>query len=281
MIARVFPRKTKASPDDDLAFFGPLPRAIRNSDEHGISEVHVSVTFTYDLSKAEKLAKSWEKLGVPVRIGGPAFGDRNGDFVPRLYIRTGITFTSRGCNNRCWFCRVWRDCGGLRELEIKDGWNVMDDNICATSEAHFRAVMEMLKRQPQRPIFTGGIEAKILQPWQASLLREVKTRRLYCAYDTPDDLEPLVYAGRILREAGFTFASHSLCCYCLIGYKGDTFDAAEKRLKQTIRAGFVPYAMLYRDKQGAVDQEWRKFQREWCRPQIVGAKLREFKEVQP
>ena len=277
MIARVFPRKTKISPDDEYTFFGPLPRVIRNSDDHGIDEVHISVTFTYDIPKAEKLVKSWEKLGVPVKIGGPAFGDRNGDFTPEMYVRKGITFTSRGCKNRCWFCSVWRDCGGLRELEIKDGWHICDDNICATSEAHFRAVMEMLKRQPHRPIFTGGIEAKILQPWQAELLHEVKTQRLYCAYDTPDDLEPLIEAGKMLRNAGFV-SGHKLACYCLIGYKGDTFEKAEKRMEQTIKAGFMPFAMLYRDKQGQVDKEWRRFQREWCRPQIVGYKMRQYEE---
>lgn len=85
-IARVFPRKTKATPTDDLAFTGPLPRSILKTGG-GIDEVHVSVTFTYDIPKAEKLAKSWEKLGVPVKIGGPAFGDRNGDFTPGLYVK--------------------------------------------------------------------------------------------------------------------------------------------------------------------------------------------------
>ena len=107
-------------------------------------------------------------------------------------------------------------------------------------------------------------------------MKEIKTKRLYCAYDTPDDLEPLIDAGKMFRNAGFTVASHSLCCYVLIGYHGDTFEKAEKRLIQTIQAGFVPYAMLYRDKNGQVDKEWRAFQREWCRPIIVGSKLKQF-----
>lgn len=274
-VARVFPRKTKATPTDSLAFTGPLPREIRKTGG-AIDEVHVSVTFTYDIPKAERLAASWRRLGVPVRMGGPAFGDRNGGFVPGLYVKPGITFTSRGCPNKCWFCSVWKDCIGFRELEIKDGWNICDDNILAASEPHFRAVCGMLKRQPERPVFTGGIEAKILKPWQAELLKEIKTKRLYCAYDTPDDLEPLVEAGKIFRRAGFTTASHSLCCYVLIGYTGDTFEKAERRLVQTIQAGFVPYAMLYRDKEGNVDKQWRTFQREWCRPIIVGSKVSKF-----
>lgn len=103
----------------------------------------------------------------------------------------------------------------------------------------------------------------------------IGTKRAYFAYDTPDDLEPLIEAGKMMREAGFTIQSHALACYCLIGYRGDTFERAEKRLFQAVAAGFVPYAMLYRDDQGETDPQWRKFQREWLRPQIVTTKMRE------
>ena len=107
-------------------------------------------------------------------------------------------------------------------------------------------------------------------------MKEASTKRLYCAYDTPDDYEPLLQAGRIFQEAGFTKASHALCCYVLVGYRGDTFEKAEKRLVDTVKAGFMPYAMLYKDKNGTVDEEWRKFQREWCRPIIVATKVKEI-----
>ena len=272
-IARVFPRKTKATPDDPLAFIGPPTRKVL--DGGGFDEVHVSVTFTYDIPKAEAIARKWERAGVPVHIGGPAFGDRMGDFTPGLYIKNGYTFTSRGCPNRCWFCSVYEAAHGeIKELPVTDGWNILDDNLLATSPEHFRAVIEMLKRQPERPILTGGIEPALVQPWNAQLIKSAGTKRLYCAYDTPDDYEPLMEAGRIFQEAGFTKTSHALCCYVLIGYRGDTFEKAEKRLTDTIRAGFMPYAMLYKDQDGAVDETWRKFQREWCRPLIVATKVK-------
>lgn len=62
----------------------------------------------------------------------------------------------------------------------------------------------------------------------------------------------------------------------LCGYDGDSFEDAEKRLAQTMRAGFVPYAMLFRGEDGKYDPEWRRFQREWCRPIITGKKFNEF-----
>lgn len=268
-IARVFPRKTAGTPDDPLAFFGPPPMLTLPK----IDEVRVSVTFTYDKPKAEELAYQWEMVGVPVRVGGPAYDDPGGEFVSGLYLKQGYTITSRGCNNKCWFCMASQREGRLRELEIKDGWDILDNNLLQCSEEHIRAVFEMLKRQPHRPKFTGGLESKELKPWHCELLREARPERMYFAYDTPDDYEPLMEAGRMLMDTGFTPQSHVMGCYTLIGYRGDTFDKAQARLEQTIEAGFMPYAMLYRDKSGQVDQEWAKFQREWLRPAIVAKRF--------
>ena len=271
-IARVFPRRTAATPNDELVLFGPPPMLALPE----IDEVHVSVTFTYDKAKAEQLAEDWRWAGVPVKVGGPAYDDpAEGEFIPGLYIKKGYTITSRGCNNKCWFCLAPRREGKLRELDIKDGWDVLDNNLLQCSEEHIRAVFEMLKRQPVRPKFTGGLEAKELKPWHCDLLREAKAQRMYFAYDTPDDYEPLVSAGKMLRDAGITPQSHVASCYNLIGYKGDTFEKAQKRLEDTINAGFMPYAMLYRDNSGNVDKQWQRFQREWLRPAIVSHKFGE------
>ncbi|MFZ3132715.1 MAG: hypothetical protein WA125_16840 [Desulfosporosinus sp.] len=267
-IARVFPRITKATPADDLVFTDCPPMFMPEVDE-----VHISVAFTYDMKRAEWLEMQWRGVGVPVKMGGPAFNERSEEFIPGRYIKEGYTISSRGCPNNCWFCMVPKREGKLREYKIKDGWNILDDNFLACSDDHIKEVFSMLKRQKERPEFTGGLEAKILKPWHAEKLYEAKTKRMYFAYDTPDDYEPLVYAGRLLKDVGFKVSSHTACCYVLIGYKGDTFDKAEKRLNDTIRAGFMPYAMLYKDKNGNTDETWAGYQREWLRPMIVASKM--------
>lgn len=274
-IARVFPRKTSMTPSDALAFVNSPPPLLAMPE---VNEVHISVAFTWDMPTAEQLYTMWKAVGVPVKMGGPAFNKKGGEFVPGRYVKAGCTITSRGCPNHCWFCAVPKREGGLTELPIHDGWNVLDDNLLACSDEHVEAVFQMLDRQPHRATFTGGLEAKILKPWHAKRLKEIKAARMYFAYDTPDDYEPLVEAGKILRAEGHTLESHNLCCYNLIGFKGDTFEKAEKRLTDTIRAGFMPYAMLYRADDGIRDKNWMKFQREWCRASIVGAKISELKK---
>ena len=52
-IARVFPRKTAATPSDELVFFEQPPMLTLPE----IDEVHVSVAFTYDIKRAEVLGK--------------------------------------------------------------------------------------------------------------------------------------------------------------------------------------------------------------------------------
>jgi hypothetical protein len=274
-LARVFPRRTKATPTDKLVFTdGPgvfLPE---------IDEVHVSVTFSWDTARAEQLAREWERVA-PVKIGGPAIGTRGEDFEPGVYLRHGYVITSRGCPRRCWFCNVWRRDGAVRELPIRDGWNVQDDNLLACSEEHVRAVFAMLKRQKQRAWFTGGLDARLLQDWHIDLLWDLKPKQMFFAYDTPGDYEPLVEAGKRLYAAGWTFAGHRLRAYVLIGHPRDTLADAERRLRQTVDAGFMPMAMLWGDGREPPSQEWRRLQRTWARPAATARAIEGRPEPEP
>lgn len=124
-VLRVFVRRTSYTPTDELAFVGPPPfkELIPKHDE-----VHVSCIFTWDMDEAEDLAYQWEgATNKPVKLGGPAYHSPCEDFVPGLYVRKGIIFTSRGCNNNCPWCGVREMEGKLRELPIspgKYGWPV-------------------------------------------------------------------------------------------------------------------------------------------------------------
>jgi hypothetical protein len=261
------------TPDDDLVRIGVGPGLFDECDN-----VKISVAFTWDLPLAESLFKQWSFVS-PTEIGGPALMTRGESFEPGEFVKQGFTITSRGCPNKCWFCSVWRREGaGIRELEIHDGYDVLDDNLLACSDDHVRRVFDMLAKQKQRPKFTGGLEAKILKPWHCERLKALKPERLYFAYDTPDDYEPLVEAGKMLRASGFTTASHTLSSYVLCGYPRDTFDGAEIRMRQTIAAGFTPMAMLYMDSEGCRDDDWRAWARRWARPSIVYSSARKINQ---
>jgi len=228
------------------------------------------VAFTWDLRIAEQLAKAWEPVA-PVKIGGPATGDTGGEFVPGMYVKSGYIIHSRGCPNSCWFC-VERNTN-LRLLSIHDGWNDLSSNLLACPEHHVREVVAAMQRGKKqfgrRPEFTGGLEADRLQQWHVDLLRKLRPKQMFFAYDTPDDLNPLRRAGEMLLAAGWTVKSHSLRAYVLSGYPKDTFEAAAKRLRDVQSAGFMPMAMLYRDKSGRRSADWMRWQKQWARPVLI------------
>jgi hypothetical protein len=272
-LVRVFPRRTRASPDDELAFFGPPPFLVE------ADEVHIDVTFTADKLRAEKLAEQWQEIA-PVKVGGVAYSDRGQEFVPGKYIKHGYTFTSRGCPERCWYCSVWKRDPAIRLLPIQDGWNILDDNLLACPEDHFRAVIDMLSRQKRRVEFTGGLQASRLTDWHVDGFAKLKPRPVcFFAYDDPDKckkspLEAMRAAAKKMLAAGFTTASHRLRTFVFIGFPQDTFEKAEARLREMVSIGFTPYAMLWQPETPSAERyrpsaDWKRFQRGWARPALI------------
>ena len=268
---RVFPRRTRATPDDALAYVGP-PDLFAQADR-----IDLSVAFTWDKPRAEQLAEEWRHVA-PVTVGGVAYGDPGAEFKPGRYIKAGYTFTSRGCPRRCYFCSVWKRDPVPRLLPIQECWNILDDNLLACPRGHVEEVFAMLRRQRRRCAFTGGLEARALEDYQVGLLADLRPRpTCFWAYDPGDPYETLQSAAQRLLQAGFSARSHRLRCYVLIGFPKDTMDKAEQRLQAMLGLGFTPMAMLWRPEMLSAQKwepgpEWRPFQRRWCRPAIIHAR---------
>lgn len=263
-VIRVFPRRTKATPDDELAFVGEPPKSqllyLPEADE-----VQVSVTFTWDRPEAERLAGIWSFFYPQVKLGGPAYDDPGDAFEPGMYLRPGYVITTRGCPNTCPYCFVPEREGALRELPVRDGHDVLDNNLLAASRGHIEAVLAMLRRQKERARFTGGFEARRVEPWFAAALKEIRTATGFLAYDRPGDRKVVAEAAKLLLPC---FTKRRLGCYVLCGYVGDTIEAAKERCQYVQDLGMMAFAMFYRDRdwQGRVPSDWQAF----IRPHLRG-----------
>lgn len=244
-----------------MAFVGdpPLFRPGNRS-----TPVRVSVTFKWHRREAERLAAAWGQFYDDVQIGGPAYGDPGGEFVPGRFIKAGCTITSRGCPKRCGWCDVPGREGEIRELEIKPGWIVQDNNLLACSEKHIRAVFEMLQQQPRRIYFNGGLDKHYLKDWHRPLFDSVRLGELWFACDTASDLVGLERAVRILD--GIPLRKRR--CYTMIGYDGETLLEAERRIERVFELGFMPFTQLFQpnDAPKTYPIEWRQLRTKWCRP---------------
>lgn len=260
---RVFPRRTTATPSDDGVRFGPPNIWDR---KQGVDEVHISVIFTLDKDRAEQLAEVWREIAGKVKVDGPAYINAGGDFTPGLYLKPGDVITSRGCPNKCWFCRVWRTEGHeIRELEVKDGYNVRDNNLLACSREHIEAVFDMLERQPYKARFTGGLEAARLEHWHIERLLNLHPNTAWFSYDKAEEWEPLVRASEMFLQHRKNVPSWA-SCYVLMGWPKDTMEAADRRCEKVVELGFQPHAMLYDEGvhwREPEKSQWRNLKNEW------------------
>ncbi len=267
-IARVFPSKTSFTPDDKDSYgFGEPPLLLPMDYD----EIHISVTFTWDLKHINWLEKQWSVVA-PVKVGGPAVKMEPDDyFQPGMYLKKGITITSRGCPNICRFCSVKRD---LIELEIKEGNIIQDNNILACSGRHLENVFEMLKGQKMIS-FSGGLDVFRITEKIVENLRGLKIDQLFISYDRKGQISALKGAIRILRKY---FPLRYIRCYVLIGYNGDTIEEAKERLLSVYNLGALPFAMLYRKNDGNRNQkglDWMQLQRLWTRPALYKKLIKE------
>lgn len=270
---RVFARKTKWTPTDRLAFFDEPPLF-----EPPDLPVMVSVTFTWDIARGRRLLAAWRQRWHRMNktqfhkarknwpwIGGPAFNHPGGEFEPGRYIKLGVTITSRGCPKRCDFCLVPQREGPLRELQIKPGHIVQDNNLLACTVKHIETVFEMLTWQPEPIEFKGGLDIDYMRPWHIDLLKKIRLKAIWVACDTQDDIPRLDKAADLLSD----FSIEKKRCYVLVGYGGETQDQARARLETIYAKGFLPFAQLYRDTSSKESRgDWRNFCYYWSTPRL-------------
>ncbi len=257
---RVFPRKTKWTPDDDMSFVG-LPPLIKPDT----GKVKISVTFTWDIPLAYRLLREWKMYYNDVQIGGPAFGSYAGEFKPGLFVKKGVTITSRGCNRMCKWCLVPERESNIRELKIKPGWIVQDNNLLQCSSQHIEAVFDMLRYQKNPISFNGGLDSRLLTPWHVGRLACLKIKELWFSCDTDGNMKYLKRVSQLLDGINI----NKKRCYVLIGFNSESLSQAENRLKRVYKLGFLPFAQLYKNNKPINwNKEWKQLARKWSRPAI-------------
>lgn len=270
-IIRVFPRRTNLTPTDEYAFYDVPGMFIPNHDE-----VHICTVFTWDIKRGEWLRDSWQDhTDKPVKLGGPIYGDYHDDFIPGMYLKPGVTFTSRGCNNQCGFCLVPSREGKLRELTpIHPGNIVQDNNFMQCSKEHRRKTYDMLKTQ-RNIEFSGGIEAARLTEWDVEQMRGLRVKQIFLACDTKAAIKSLEKAVKMLHAGGFDLtkqgeaARNKIRSYVLVG---DNRQENEERLKRVYEIGALPFAQLFKPIEPITySKEWTRFERTWQRPAATRA----------
>jgi hypothetical protein len=250
------------TPKDPLSFVGDPPLWRPNA-----YEVHVSVTFTWDVSEGLRLAAAWADYYPVVKLGGPAFGDCLDSFIPGFYIKPGVTFTTRGCNNRCPWCLVPNMEGQLIEISnFSSGWIIQDNNLLQASQRHIIKVLAMLRSQSKPVILSGGLQSSLVSDWFAEELRTIRINQIFLAADTLSAINPLKKAIKKLEFLG----RRKLRAYVMIG-RNETIMQAKERLQEVWDIGCLPFAQLYQPAYKFIrySWDWLDLARTWSRPAIM------------
>jgi len=251
------------TPQDKMAFIGDPPLFQPEADE-----VHISVTFTWDINAGYRLKRAWGEYYSKVLIGGLAINGSRGQFIPGRYLKHGITITSRGCNRKCPWCLVPEKEGKIKLLEVKQGWIIQDNNLLMTPRSHQDKVYRMLQKLNRPAWFNGGIDARLVDDWFVDQVRKIKIGGIFLSADSIDILK---YLKEAVEKLGF-LGREKLRCYVLIGFNHDeTIDEARERLIEVWNIGCLPFAQLYRpaDIERVYNSEWRNLARKWMRPAIM------------
>ena len=161
---------------------------------------------------------------------------------------TAYGFLSRGCPRNCGFCIVSGKEGrkSVKTADLSEFWDgqkeikLMDANLLACAD--HENLIEQLAQSRALVDFTQGLDIRLVNRDNISLLNRVRTKAVHFAWDNPnEDL-----TGHFQRFLDFTTvkSSRNRRVYVLTNY-GSTHEQDLYRVNTLRAMGFDPYVMIY------------------------------------
>lgn len=201
---------------------------------------------------------------------------------PELTKDTAYGFLTRGCPRGCNFCIVAEKEGrrSHKVADLSEFWRgqkhieLLDPNILACRE-HIDLLGQLVKSKAQVN-FNQGLDIRLTNEENISLLNRIKVKEIHFAWDNPnDDLKPCFEKYKTLAK--HKPHGHYGMVYCLTNF-GSTMDENLYRICTLRDLGYDPYVMIY-DKPNA-PREIRLLQR-WCNNKVIFRSCPRFEDYDP
>ena len=171
-----------------------------------------------------------------------------------------ITFTTRGCPNKCGYCMVWRM---EPEFYVEPNWEksiiknnyniaiISDNNFLASSISHIENVVRVLKDSGKKVLFNNAVDVKLLTEGKAELLSQIKylsngRNGLRFAFDRMGDDGHYQNACELMiKKLNKKSLSGISLTYVLFNFD-DTPQEAYYRASECWKYKSNPYLMQYR-----------------------------------
>ena len=251
--------------------------------------VYKSRVFTDTYSKDEIIVSNADEV---IR-GGTGYGPGGGNlpdevehimpdyFLYPRFLGTAYGFLSRGCPRNCGFCIVSGKEGrkSVKVADLSEFWRgedeikLLDPNLLACPDHEH--LIEQLVQSRALVDFTQGLDVRLVNRDNISLLNRVRTKAVHFAWDNPD--EDLTGHFRRFAEMTSIRSSRNRRVYVLTNY-GSTHEQDLYRV-YTLRAlGYDPYVMIY--EKPTAPRITRHLQR-WVNNKRIFHSVKDFKDYRP
>ena len=161
---------------------------------------------------------------------------------------TAYGFLTRGCPRNCGFCIVSGKEGrkSVQAADLSEFWNgqkeikLMDANLLACS-GHEKLIQQLADSRAWVD-FSQGLDIRLINPDNVSLLNKVRTKTVHFAWDNPED-DLTGYFQKFLELTAIKDKRRRRV-YVLTNY-GSTHEQDLYRVNTLRKMGFDPYVMVY------------------------------------
>ena len=164
-------------------------------------------------------------------------------------LKYSISYTTRGCPNKCSFCFVKNIEPEFIEIEnwekdidtSKEKILLYDNNFLASSDKHFNSVIDKLKKLKMKVDFNQGLDCRLLTDERARRLAEIKIDPVRFAFDG-------LHQDNYIHKAIITMKSYGkkdIVVYVLWNFN-DTPEDFYYRLKELVKLEVASFPMEYR-----------------------------------
>jgi len=227
-------------------------KGLKNLPEEKFDKVFISSLFTWNVPQVIEIARVCRSyISDDVIVGGiaatmlaneiessvdvkvvrgcmPEIDNCRPDYSLFPDIDYSIGYTTRGCPRRCAFCGVWKIEPKYYEISDWTNWIdvrkpriiILDNNILATSDKHFKDVVKKLVRYGKAVDFNTGIDCRLLTEDKAKMLSLLDIPTVRLAFDT------MKSDGHIQRAIELTkkYITRDVTVYCLYNHNDDPSD---------------------------------------------------------
>lgn len=262
--------------------------------------VYASKTFSFtsdidseSIIQADEIRKGGTGYCISVKNGKEIFDKSNDvplpDEIEHIYpdyqlypqYKFAIGFLTRGCPRNCGFCVVSKKEGRYSKqvADLSEFWRgqkeikLLDPNILACK--NHEKLLQQLSNSGAQIDFTQGLDIRLINKDNITLLSQIKTKMIHFAWDNPE--QDFTNQFELFNRYTKIKSDRNKVVYVLTNYNS-TIDEDLYRIYTLRDLGYSPYVMIYQ--KSTADKEHKRLQR-WVNCRWIFHSCERFEDYKP